>query len=80
MSRSEEETIKIRAKVLGCLRTGYLTVIVGYDYGMLDGGIPTDIPMDIVPFDLRMPNSEFTVVMVRRGGQIVAVERRERQN
>jgi hypothetical protein len=77
MSHADENTLKIRARVLACLRPGYLTVIVGYGYGMLDGGIHNEIPMDIVPFDLRMPNSEFTVVIHRSSGQFIGVERRE---
>jgi hypothetical protein len=77
MSHKNENITRIRAKVLACLSPGYLTVIVGYGYGMLDGGIRHDISIDLVPFDLRMPNSEFTVVLDRSSGQFVAVERRE---
>lgn len=69
--------IKTPAKVLGCLRPGYLTVFLGYGVGMMDGGIPTDIPIDLVPSDLRMPNSEFIVVLDRVNSQITGVERRD---
>jgi hypothetical protein len=41
---------------------------------MLDGGIPTEIPLDIVPQALRLPNSEFIVVQDRKQGKIIAVE------
>ena len=75
MSSEPERLIKVPAKVLACLRPGYLTAFVGYGLGMANGGIPTDIPMDLVPFDLRTPNSEFTVVLDRTNGQFVAVER-----
>jgi hypothetical protein len=37
--------------------------------------MPNDVPMDLVPFDLRMPNSEFTVVIDRTNGQFICVER-----
>jgi hypothetical protein len=74
--RNEPVTIlKAPAKVLGCLRPGYLTVIVGHGLGMADGGIPYDVPVDLVPPDLRMPNSEFTVVLDRTVGRLVGVER-----
>jgi hypothetical protein len=74
--RNEPDTIlKAPAKVLACLRPGYLTVFVGYGLGMADGGIPHDVPMDLVPFDLRMPNSAFTVVIDRTNGRFIGVER-----
>jgi hypothetical protein len=76
MSGLPENILKAPAKVLACIRPGYLTAFVGYGLGMADGGIPQDIPMDLVPFDLRMPNSEFTVVVDRRNGQFISVERR----
>jgi hypothetical protein len=67
--RNEPVTIlKAPVKVLGCLRPGYLTVIVGQGLTMADGGIPYDVPVDLVPLDLRMPNSEFTVVLDRTVG------------
>src|SRR5438094_473863 len=53
---------KIRAKVVDCLRSGYLTVKVGYDIGLMDGGYDTEIPVDIVPPELRMPNCCFMLI------------------
>jgi hypothetical protein len=75
MSREPESPIEAPVKMLACLRPGCLTVFVGYGLGMENGGIPTDVPMDLVPVDLRMPNSEFTVVLDRTSGQFIAVER-----
>lgn len=63
------------AKVLACLRPGYLTVLVGYGLGLAEGGIPHDLPMDLVPFDLRMPNTVFTVLLDRTSGRVIGVER-----
>jgi len=65
---------KIRAKVVGSLRTGYLTVTVGYDIGMMDGGYNTEIPADIVPPELRMPNSCLMLVMNSDSKRWVAAE------
>ena len=70
----DEATIRIRARVIGCLRQGFLEILVGAGYGMLDGGVPTEIPLDIVPQALRLPNSEFIVVQDRKQGKIIAVE------
>jgi hypothetical protein len=67
--------IRIRAKVLGCLHDGYLQVIVGYGCGLLDGGVPREIPMDVVPIDLRMPNSAFYIIQDRSRPEITRIER-----
>jgi hypothetical protein len=34
---------------------------VGPGMGMMDGGIEQDIPVDLIPEDLRTPNSEFLI-------------------
>ena len=57
-----KNTAKIECRVLGCLTSGYLKVIIGCDRGMLDGGIVRDIPVHLIPFSLRMPNSKFHLV------------------
>ena len=56
-----DSPLRIRSRVIGCLRDGFVTVILGPGVGMLDGGITTDIPVEAIPPDLRMPNSEFLV-------------------
>ena len=61
--------------VLGCLRTNRLTVYLWPGQGMADGGIPLEIESAIVPFDLRMPNSEFFFLMRQDTGEIVKVLR-----
>ena len=53
------------AQVLGCLRNSFLTVIACKDVGMANGGINGEIPIHLVPVDLRMPNSEFDIVLDR---------------
>ena len=63
------------ARVLACLRTNWLTVIVCPGQGMADGGIPIDIESSLVPFDLRMPNSDFFLLMRRDTHEIVKVLR-----
>ncbi|MEM8637009.1 MAG: hypothetical protein AAGF33_18750 [Pseudomonadota bacterium] len=32
-------------------------------YGLADGGIPTEVPLDVVPPELRMPNTMLTVTV-----------------
>lgn len=75
MSKHPDNAFKAPAKVLACLRPGYLTVSIGYGLGMAEGGIPHEVPMDDVPLDLRLPNSEFTAVMDRTNGRLIDVER-----
>jgi hypothetical protein len=72
--------LKAPARVLGCLCPGYVRVIVLPGYGMSDGGIPHDIPLDLVPFDLRLPNSEFMLLLDRTVGRFIGVERLDNAN
>lgn len=75
MKNQTPNEIRIRARVLGCLREGYLEVIVGSGYGSLDAGVPREIPIDLVPHDLRMPNSMFFIIEDRDRLQITRIER-----
>jgi hypothetical protein len=51
---------RVAGRVLGCLNTGEITVIIYAGHGVV--GVIT-ISVDVIPFDLRMPNSEFDVVL-----------------
>lgn len=68
---------KIPVQVLGCLKPGIITVIAFPGAGMLDGGLPMDLPTEMVPVELRMPNSEFIVVRNRQGGEFSQVLRKD---
>jgi hypothetical protein len=68
--------IKAPAVVLGSLNPNYIRVIVLPRVGMVDGGVQHDLPLEIVPPDLRMPNTEFMVLLDRTTKQFVGVERR----
>ncbi len=69
------EKIRALAKVIASLRPGYLTVIYGYGYGHIDGGVAKDISIACIPYDLRMPNSEFILVCDRQTGKAIGIER-----
>lgn len=75
MSAQFETACKFPAKVLASLRRGYLTVFIGYGQGLADGGIPYEVPIDDIPFDLRLPNSEFVAIINPANGRITDVER-----
>ncbi len=68
--------LRAPARVLGYVRPNYLRVIVLPGVGMVDGGVQHDLPLEIVPPDLRMPNSQFIVLLDRSTKQFVGVERR----
>ncbi|MEH2202612.1 MAG: hypothetical protein V7K53_00835 [Nostoc sp.] len=63
----------IPVQVLGCLRPGIITVIAFPGAGMLDGGLLMELPTEIIPVELRMPNSEFIVVCNRQSGEFTQV-------
>lgn len=67
---------RLPAKVFGCLRTGEITIILLPGYGMVDGGLLEILPICFIPFDLRMPNSEFDVICDRLSGQFIKVLRK----
>ncbi|WP_404784745.1 hypothetical protein [Altericista sp. CCNU0014] len=65
------------ARVLGCLRNGEITVILCAGIGLADGGRQTELPIYMIPFDLRIPNSEFDVLLDRVSGCFVRVLRKD---
>jgi hypothetical protein len=76
-SQTEESRYLVSlAKVLGCLRNGQITVILCPGIGFVDGGILTEIPIDLIPSDLRMPNQEFDVEVDRVTGYCTQVLRK----
>ena len=64
------------ARVLACLNNNRITVVLFPDQGLADGGIPHEIDSSLIPFDLRMPNSEFLLLMRKDTGEFVKVLRR----
>ncbi|MEH1834637.1 MAG: hypothetical protein V7L29_21835 [Nostoc sp.] len=64
---------KIPVQVLGCLRPGIITVIAFPGVGMVDGGLLMELPTEMIPAKLRMPNSEFIVVCNRQSREFIQV-------
>jgi hypothetical protein len=50
-----------KATVVGCLAPGELRILLYPPNGFVSRGAPRDVPMDLVPHDLRMPNSTLWV-------------------
>jgi hypothetical protein len=53
------EPKSIHTKVIGAFVPGHVRVCMGYGVGMLDGGVDIEVPIEHIPLDLRVPNSEF---------------------
>jgi hypothetical protein len=56
---------KVAAIVFGCLRAGELQLIVLPGVGHANGGIPFTVPVEVVPFELRMPNTQLWIKVER---------------
>ena len=63
------------ARVLACLHSGRITVVLFPDQGLADGGVPCEIEASLIPIDLRIPNCEFVVLSRKDTGQVVKVLR-----
>ena len=61
------------ARVLGCLKSGEITVIISAGHGIVTS---EPIPVEWIPRDLRMPNCEFDILMRFPGGEMVRILRR----
>ncbi len=48
---------RVPAEVLACLVTGELRIIVLPGDGHVNGGVPRDVPAELIPPELRMPNT-----------------------
>ena len=48
---------RVPAVVFGCLLPRELKIVVFPGVGLADGGILRDVSMELVPFELRMPNT-----------------------
>jgi len=48
---------RVPAVVFACLVPGELRIIVHPKVGLADGGVPWNVPIELIPFELRMPNT-----------------------
>jgi hypothetical protein len=66
--------VRVSAKVLGCLNSGEITVILSPGHGLV---YSAPIPTDWIPFDLRIPNSEFDVLIKLPGVENIRILRKD---
>lgn len=55
------EQLRVPAEVFACLRNGELRIILFPGVGIADGGAPRDVPIDLIPMALRLPNTKLWV-------------------
>ena len=72
MNRGSHE---IPARVIAVLTRSTIQLLLCPGAGLADGGIPTEVPLDIVPPELRLPNTMMIVTM--ENGRITGVRPRE---
>jgi hypothetical protein len=72
-----EWTERIPAEVFACLIPGEMLIILLPGVGLANGGAQRDVPMDLIPFELRVPNARLWVQMDEHMREVVRVWRRE---
>lgn len=70
---------RVPAEVFACLTLGEMRIMVLPGVGLANGGAPWDIPMSLVPFELRLPNTPIWVQFDDEMKSIVRVWQREAQ-
>jgi hypothetical protein len=72
-----EWTERIQAEVFACLIPGEMRIILFPGVGLADGGAPRDVLMDLIPFELRVPNTRLWVQMDEHMREVIRVWRRD---
>jgi hypothetical protein len=72
-----EWTDRIPAEVFACLSPGEMRIILLPGVGLANGGAPRDIPMDLIPFELRLPNARLWVQLDEHICEVIRVWRRD---
>ncbi len=52
---------QVPATVFACLVQGEFRIILCPGVGLANGGAPRDVPLDRIPFELRVPNTPIWV-------------------
>jgi len=69
---------KVPAEVFGCFVPGELRIILLPGVGFANGGAFRDVPVEVIPFELRMPNTRLSVELDEDlSGRFVRVWRRD---
>ena len=74
MSDPDRQTDFINAQVIGFPAPGQIRLLIGPGSGFLDGGVPVDISLDLVPAELRVDGQMVIAVFHKDTLEILAVE------
>lgn len=55
------EQLRVPAVVFACLLNGELRITLFPGVGLADGGVPRDVPVELIPLELRLPNTKLWV-------------------
>jgi hypothetical protein len=72
-----EWTERIPAEVFACFIPGEMRIILLPGVGLANGGAPRDVPMDLIPFELRVPNARVWVELDAQRREVIRVWRRD---
>jgi hypothetical protein len=67
---------RVPAVVFGCLLPGELRILVHPASGLAEGGAPRNVPIELIPPELRMPNTPLWLELDERM-KIMRVWRRD---
>jgi hypothetical protein len=76
--RMKDCVSEVPARVMYVSGPRTIQILLAPGHGMVDGGVPIEIDLDLVPFELRTPNTD--LIVTRRNGEIVAVCRMAEKN
>lgn len=67
--------MELEGRILGCLQTNYLDVILYLGYGQVDGGVLWRIPLENFPKEraFRMPNTILIIQLDSENNEIIKI-------
>ncbi|HUT95756.1 MAG TPA: hypothetical protein VMY37_40250 [Thermoguttaceae bacterium] len=74
MTDSDNRTQRINAQVIGFPSPGQARLLIAPGNGVLDGGVPVDIPIELISADLRVDRQMVIAVYEQDSLEILAVE------
>ena len=74
MSESDKQTDRINAQVIGFPVPGQARLLIGPGSGYLDGGVPVDIALELIPAELQADGKMVIAVYQKDTLEILAVE------
>lgn len=74
MNESDNHTDRINAQVIGFPAPGQARLLIGPGSGHLDGGVPVDISLELIPAELQTDGQMVIAIFQKDTLEILAVE------